>query len=83
MNEKKKPPRLIAILVTVGAVCNLLISLLMVARGNYSGTLLTFQLFTTLLLVIAAIGIWYQFSKQYVDFEVERRLGKDASEEQE
>ncbi len=78
MNEKKKPPRLIAIIVTISAVCNLLISLLMVAGGKYSGTLLTFQLFTTLLLVIAAIGIWYQFSRQYVDFEVERRLKEES-----
>jgi hypothetical protein len=82
MSENKKPPRLIAILITVGAVCNLLISLLMVAGGKYSGKLLTFQLFTTLLLVIAAIGNWYQFSKQYVDFEVKRRLKEGASEQQ-
>jgi len=82
MNENKKPSRLIVILITIGAVCNLLMSLLMVAGGKYSGKLLTFQLFTTLLLVIASIGNWYQFSKQYVDFEVKRRLKEGASEEQ-
>ncbi len=73
MNGQKKTKRFVSILITVAAVCSLISSLLMV-RENYSSGLLTLQLFTTLLLAIAAIVNWYQYSKQYVEFEVEKRL---------
>jgi len=74
MNEHKRPKRFVSILITVAAVCSLVTSLFMVAKENYSSGLLTLQLFTTLLLAIAAIVNWYQYSKQYVEFEVERRM---------
>jgi uncharacterized membrane protein len=74
MNEHKRPKRFVSILITVAAVCSLVTSLLMVAKGNYGPWMLSLQLFTTLLLVIASIINWYQFSKQYVEFEVERRM---------
>ncbi len=78
MNEHKRPKRFVSILITVAAVCSLVTSLLMVAKGNYGSWMLTLQLFTTLLLAIAAIVNWYQYSKQYVEFEVERRMQKSA-----
>jgi len=76
MNEHKRPKRFVSILITVAAVCSLITSLLM-AKENYRASLLTLQLFTTLLLAIAAIVNWYQYSKQYVEFEVERRMQKE------
>ena len=78
MNGQKKPKRFVSILITVAAVFSLITSLLMVAKGNYGTWLLTFQLFTTLLLAIAAIVNWYQYSKQYVEFEVEKRLKEQS-----
>ena len=78
MNEQKRPKRFVSILITVAAVFSLITSLLMVAKGNYGTWLLTFQLFTTLLLAIAAIVNWYQYSKQYVEFEVEKRLKEQS-----
>lgn len=77
MNEHKKPKRFVSILITTGAVFSLIVSLLMVAQGNYSSWMLTLQLFTTLLLAIAAIVNWYQYSKQYVEYEVERRTHQE------
>ncbi|MFA5422909.1 MAG: hypothetical protein WC374_03540 [Phycisphaerae bacterium] len=73
MNEHKRPRRFVSILITVGAVFSLIVSLFMVAGNNYNAWLLTLQLFTTLLLAIAAIVNWYQYSKQYVEYEVEKR----------
>jgi len=73
MSEYKKPKRFVSILITVGAVFSLIVSLFMVAGNNYNAWLLTLQLFTTLLLAIAAIVNWYQYSRQYVEYEVERR----------
>ncbi len=78
MNGQKKPKRFVSILITVAAVFSLITSLLMVAKGNYGTWLLTLQLFTTLLLAIAAIVNWYQYSKQYVEFEVEKRLKEQS-----
>jgi hydrogenase-4 membrane subunit HyfE len=78
MNGQKKPKRFVSILITVAAVFSLITSLLMVAKENYSSGLLTLQLFTTLLLAIAAIVNWYQYSKQYVEFEVEKRLKEQS-----
>ncbi len=77
MNEQKRPKRFVSILITVAAVFSLITSLLMVAKENYSSGLLTLQLFTTLLLAIAAIVNWYQYSKQYVEFEVDRRMREE------
>ena len=77
MNGQKKPKRFVSILITVAAVFSLITSLLMVAKGNYGTWLLTLQLFTTLLLAIAAIVNWYQYSKQYVEFEVDRRMREE------
>jgi len=79
MNEHKRPKRFVSILITVAAVCSLITSLLMVASKDYGPRLLTLQLFTTLLLAIAAIVNWYQYSKQYVEFEVERRTKQENS----
>ncbi len=80
MNEQKRPKRFVSILITVAAVFSLITSLLMVASENYSAGLLTLQLFTTLLLAIAAIVNWYQYSKQYVEFEVEKRLKEQSGD---
>ena len=80
MNEQKRPKRFVSILITVAAVFSLITSLLMVASENYSAGLLTLQLFTTLLLAIAAIVNWYQYSKQYVEFEVEKRLKEKSGD---
>ena len=77
MNEHKRPKRFVSILITVAAVCSLITSLLIVAKENYSSVVLSLQLFTTLLLAIAAIINWYQYSKLYVEFEVERRMNKE------
>ncbi len=79
MNEHKRPKRFVSILITVAAVCSLVTSLLMVASKDYGPRLLSLQLFTTLLLAIAAIVNWYQYSKQYVEFEVERRTKQENS----
>ena len=78
METGKKPTKWIAILVTVSAVLSLVTSLLIVASGKHSSMIVTLQLCATILLAIASIGIWYQYSKKYVEYEVERRMQKSA-----
>ncbi len=73
MDAKKKPSMCTAILFTVAAVCSLITSLLLVKGGSASGALIAFQLLTSALLVVSAIGNWVVYFRKWVDFEIERR----------
>jgi hypothetical protein len=74
MEKVKKPTKWIAVVITVSAVLCLVNSLLIVASGKHSPFIMILQLCATILLAIASIGIWYQYSKKYVEYEVERRM---------
>jgi hypothetical protein len=74
MGTVKKPTKWIAVVVTVSAVLCLVNSLLIVASGSQGKLVVTLQLCATILLAAASIGIWYQYSKKYVEYEVERRM---------
>ncbi len=78
METGKKPTKWIAVLVTVSAVLNLVTSMLIVASGNQGKLVVTLQLCATILLAAASIGMWYQYSKQYVEYEVEKRLKEQS-----
>ncbi|MCU0914125.1 MAG: hypothetical protein MUC88_06135 [Planctomycetes bacterium] len=81
MDAKKKPSKLPAILFTVAAVCSLMTSLLLVTGGKAGGGLIAFQLFTSALLVVAAIGNWVVYFRRWVDVEIERRQEDTTTEE--
>ncbi len=63
---------LVAIVLTVVAVCSLMVSLLL-TRGNMSGGLIALGLLASALLVVVAIGNWVVYFRRWVDFEIERR----------
>jgi hypothetical protein len=81
MGARKKPSRFTAVLFTVTAVCSLMTSVLIVTGGSTSGGLMAFQLFTSALLVAAAIGNWVDYSRKWVEFEIERRQESTTTEE--
>jgi hypothetical protein len=81
MDPRRKPSRFPAILFTVAAMCSLMTSLLMLTRGGASGGLLAFQLLTSALLVVAAIGNWVVYFRKWVDFEIERRQESATTKE--
>ncbi len=80
MEEIKKPSRFFAILFTVAAVCSLMTLLLMIVGGSTSTGLVLLQALTVVLLVIGAVGKWYQYAQTYVKYEVERRLDQEKKE---
>jgi len=82
METGKKPTKWIAVVVTISAVLSLVTSLLIVASGSQSKLVVTLQLCATILLAAASIGIWYQYSKKYVEYEVERRIKQQQKTEQ-
>ncbi len=71
---------LVAIILTVAAVCSLVTSLLL-TRGNTSGGLVALGLLTSALLVVAAIGNWVVYFRRWVDFEIERRRESTTTKE--
>ena len=71
--DAKRPSMFTAILLTVAAVCSLMACLLLLTRGTRSGGLIAFALIASALLVVAAIGKWVTYFRQWVDFEIERR----------
>ena len=75
----KKPSMLMAISFTIAAVCSLTTCLLLLTRGTRSGGLIAFALITSALLVVAAIGKWVTYFRQWVDFEIERRREKTTT----
>ena len=79
MNKMKKPSFIVHALTTVGAVFSLLTAMIIIASGKHGGALATFQLLTTLLLVIASVMGWYRYSKIYVDYEVEKRMHQEST----
>jgi tellurite resistance protein TehA-like permease len=81
MDAKKKPSMFMAVLGTVAAVCSLMTCLLLLTRGRASGGLLAFALITSALLVVAAIGKWVTYFRQWVDFEIERRQESTTTKE--
>jgi hypothetical protein len=81
MDPKKKPSMFMAILFTVAAVCSLMTSLLLLICDNTSGGLLAFQLLTSTLLVVSAIGNWVVYFRRWVDFEIERRRESTTTKE--
>ncbi len=80
MEKTKKPSKFFAVLFTVSAACSLITLLLMVVGRNISTTLILFQLLTVVLLVIGAVGKWYQYAQTYVKYEVERRMSQEEKE---
>jgi hypothetical protein len=80
MEKIKKPSRFFAILFTVSAVCSLITLLLMIVGRNTSTALILFQLLTIVLLVIGAVGKWYQYAQTYVKYEVEKRISQEENE---
>lgn len=80
MEEIKKPSRFFAILFTVAAVCSLMTLLFMIVGGSTSTGLVLLQALTVVLLVIGAVGKWYQYAQTYVKYEVERRLDQEKKE---
>jgi positive regulator of sigma E activity len=80
MEKKKRPSKFFAILFTVSALCSLITLLLMIVGGYTSTALILFQTLTVVLLVIGAVGKWYQYAQTYVKFEVERRLSQEEKE---
>jgi hypothetical protein len=62
-----------AIVFTVAAVCSLLTSVLLLARGSTSGGLMAFQFLTSMLLAISAIANWVVYFRKWVDFEIQSR----------
>ncbi len=71
--ETKKPSMFMAVLFTVVAVCSLMTCLLSLTRRGTSGGLIAFELLTSALLVVSAIGNWVTYFRKWVDFEIERR----------
>jgi hypothetical protein len=49
----------------------------MIVSRNTSSALISFQLLTVLLLLIGAVGKWYQYTQIYVKYEVERRMSQE------
>jgi hypothetical protein len=80
MAKKKEPSKFYAILFTVSAVCSLTTLLLMILGRSASTALVLFQSLTVVLLVIGAVGKWYQYAQTYVKYEVERRLNEEKKE---
>jgi hypothetical protein len=76
MEKIKKPSKFFAILFTVSAVCSLITLFLMVVGRNTSTALILFQLLTMVLLIIGAVGKWYQYTQAYVKYKVEQRLNE-------
>ncbi len=81
MDAKKKPSMFMAILFTVAAVCSLITSPATGERGSTSGGLIAFQLLTSALLVVSAIGNWVVYFRRWVDFEIERRRESTTTKE--
>ncbi len=81
MDVKKKPSMFMAILFTVAAVCSLMTCLLLLTRGNRSGGLIAFELLTSALLVVSAIGYWVTYFRKWADFEIERRRESTTTKE--
>jgi 3-isopropylmalate/(R)-2-methylmalate dehydratase small subunit len=79
MKELMRPSKFIAIVFTIAATCSLITLLLMITVGHEAAGLVAFQVFTAGLLLIAAIGNWYLYTKKFIRYEVEKRLeeGKD------
>jgi uncharacterized membrane protein YqjE len=80
MKKEKKPTSLFAILFTVSAVCSLITLILMIIGGKTGTGLMAFQSLTALLLVIGAAGNWYQYTRRYIDYEVQRKLGEEKKQ---
>jgi hypothetical protein len=80
MEKIKKPSKFFAILFTVSAVCSLTTLLLMVVGGNTGTGLILFQSLTVVLLLVGAVGKWYQYTQTYVKYEVEQRTSQEEKE---
>ncbi|OHB60297.1 MAG: hypothetical protein A2167_03465 [Planctomycetes bacterium RBG_13_46_10] len=81
MEKIKKPSKFFAILFTVSAVCSLITLILMIVGCSMSTALITFQLVTVLLLLVGAVGKWYQYTQNYVKYEVERRMNQEENKQ--
>jgi hypothetical protein len=79
MEKAKKPSKLIAILSTIAATCFLLSFILIIIDGKRSTGLMVFQGFTSVLLTIAAVGNWFQYIERYVQYEVQKKLNEEKS----
>jgi len=77
MDKIKKPSKFFAVLFTVSAACSMITLFLMIVGGGTSTTLILFQLLTMVLLIIGAVGKWYQYTQSYVKYEVGQRLNEE------
>ena len=80
MEKAKKPSKFVTILFTIAAVCSLMTLVLMIVGDSTSMSLTVFQAFTALLLVVGAVGNWYQYTKRYVQYEVQRKLDEEKQQ---
>jgi hypothetical protein len=55
--------------------------MMLVKGGSASGGLIAFQLLTSALLVVSAIGNWVVYFRRWVDFEIERRRESTTTKE--
>ncbi len=79
--DEKKPSKFTAVMMTVGTLCSLIASLLLLAGGHTSGRLLAFQLLTSALLVALTIASWVVYFRKWVDCEI-RSLEERATTNQ-
>ncbi len=68
-------------MMTVGSVCSLIASLLLLIGGHTSGGLLAVQLLASALLVALTIASWVVYFRKWVDFEI-RSLEERATTNQ-
>ncbi|NIP28616.1 MAG: hypothetical protein GWN67_28160 [Phycisphaerae bacterium] len=79
MDEVKAPSMLVAVLLTIAAVCSMMSFVLKATHGR-SGGLLILMLITAGLMIFAAIANWVVYFRKYVDYKVENKLREQNKE---
>ena len=80
MDKLKKPSMLVAVLLTIAAICGMMTFVLMATGGKTGEALIICQLFTVGLLLFSAVANWVVYFKRYVKFEVENQLRRERKE---
>jgi len=81
MEQVKKPSKLVVIASTIAAVCFLLSFILTIVSGKRSAGLTALYGFTALLMMIAAVGNWFQYIQRYVQYEIQKKLDDEKSDD--